>query len=295
MVAVLAAGCNNSHAPAMPATPAAQTTKPDEGNGPTATTPSTPEATTPGANPAIPKAPPISVKIDPPQADQWRPAEPEWQKFAAEADAAFAGLKSTYAQTELAIKNSEMTGYVTSEINIQDSGNYHLQYFTPAKPTIPDVMLSHNNREYVLEGKAPKVNEQSLTASDAELVKQFPAQFPKDVWLGYARGEKTWSRVLSALFSGKNGYKATFERKEMAVGSESRPFYRVVATNVTDPSDQWELRFDGQRKLPLTIKIVHKDAKGQPSEIQWNARWSFSKPIDTSLFIVPGDKAPAKK
>lgn len=197
-------------------------------------------------------------------------------------DAAMSKLQGVHAEASLLVQGKALEGRNSGLIDVADPDNYKIEYQMPDDPTKLAILQSEGGERAYFEGG--KWKRESAKASQP-LISRWPKTFTREIFAGLTHGESVWAPLLSALSQGAGGYAMALEQKVMPVGRNQKLFYRVLAQKA-DKSIQMELRFDGDRFVPLTIKV--KNSTGVKfSDVQWQARWSFNNRLDASKFKLP--------
>ncbi len=281
-IALVVVGCQSAKDAPMPAAPQTASTA-----GATATKPGTPQT------PSTPQGPKPSTtpqerpyEVTKPGTGGWKPAPvSDWKVFANSADAAVPDASNLYGEGDLFVDTAQGKGNITAYFNYGDSKNYHLEFQEITDPTQTRAMISSaGKRIWVADGK-PTVGSLEMPGN-ADLLKGWKQGLTRFVTTNWATGQPVWAPLWTTLFDPTGPMQSTFERQTVKNDGRSMEFVRVVATDRKNPNVMWEFRFDGNRKLPITLKVSDLDAQGRPWNVQWNLRWSFNKGVDRSKFTV---------
>lgn len=222
------------------------------------------------------------LQITPAGRDDWKKAARPVDTFAREADAALAGLQNAYLSSLLIVKNGELEGSINAEWNFFSREKYRLEYELPSDPSRMRVFLARDGRSMQNEGGGLTGFSKRIP-SESALLKAFPNRYPELLAVAAATGSGFWVPLVRSL-QNSSRYKLTYEAKPMDVGGSSVTFHRLLASSKTPPLETWEIRFDGNRMLPVTFKVENSSGSSQ-----LNLRWSFSKPLDESKIILPSN------
>lgn len=306
LIAILAFGCQRSERAATNSVPqetlpqggsaAPETREPDAAPSTKATPgPSavpSPNAASPGAPaPSTPRPAPKKPFVIVGQGkDGWQPASLTAEALGSKIDQATRELKGAKAESHLLVENAELSGEISAKIAIQDRGLYRIEYQLPNKPTDTHLLVGKNGKKYTLSKERWKPGPaQSAQVDDAKLVAQWPQDFTYRLFQPFETDARVWQRLLGSLAKGVGGYKATVEQRTLPVDGRQVPFYRVLAQRQGPRPTTIEMRFEGNRFVPLVVKINQMDAQGRPNNVQWQAGWSFGKSIDPKEIQVPGE------
>lgn len=72
----------------------------------------------------------------------------------------------------------------------------------------------------------------------------------------------------------------------MPVQGKNRNFYRVVAQRKADDT-RIELLLDAEHLVPVTVRVEKRKADAVVSQVQWQAKWSFTRKLDPKRLIIP--------
>jgi hypothetical protein len=269
----------------MPAasTSAPQTpTTPQQGDGTTVKPPSVP-GIPPTTQPqeqrfVIPKAGAENWKAVPPKT----PAAPSVTEIATKVDTAMAGLDRAYCEYELATQG-ELTGQVKGRIMVRKKGDVYADYRDPADPAKGFNLLRLGAKNYRVEPDKPII--ESFPEINGNLAENFVFEMPKAIALAAVGANGSFAQVVREFR--EKGMNVALERTTMDVNTKLVPFYRVLIQEKAGDEPVVEMRFDGNRMLPLTVRIVGKDRAGKRLLVQWSGRWSFNRPVDESVFVAP--------
>lgn len=273
MVALLAAaGCGSRESTArdpLPASgpPASSGTlnieKPDTG------LPSAPQATDAKA-----------LAIQPPGRPGWRPEKRALGQLGAEVDAALGGLTETLCETETMYDVGGQQASAKLAIKVRDRDTYKAEWVEPASRYAINSIVRDGGRASVRFG-----DEQGPVRPWAG-----GGKTTLDEWLdsptrtmlrGFEDGAPAFASLLRALEEGEKGFKATTESSKRTVAGKEREIVRMVASSPS--GDKVELVVDGERKLPLTVRV--KRANGD--SVLWTGRWGSGGKHDDSSFRMP--------
>lgn len=234
--------------------------------------------------PTTTRTPEKPLTIAKPSSGGWSKASVRLQELGKNADTAMHQLKNAYCEMDLIVDNAKLKGSITTRASIRDAGTYHIDFRNPDEPEKPHIFLSNAGKKFDQFDNKWIPHTTNKTASKLD---GWEASMSEQVVRAIADGANTWEKLLPSLGQDSSSFKADVERQEFQIGGRSVPILRIVATKKSDPSVQWEFKFDDEKHLPITIKFVGKDHSGKANNLQMNLRWAFTRPLDPSLFQLP--------
>ncbi len=273
--------------------------EPNPGKSDVSSTPSQPQAPNPEQDQASKAERDLAKKIEskvdqiqspfapnPKAAQGWKKSNLKPGELAKKVDQAMAGLKGVYGEASLYVKNKELEGNNSANFKIKDRTTYSIQYQLPDNPTVLNRLIADGKKKAVWE-QGKWLSQQSEDAG----LSAFKSSFTKKIFLPLTVGSQEWTKVVSDLTSGKNGYQTVVEEKQMAAGGRTFHYIRIVAKKGNEST--LEARFDAKRFVPLTVRLTQKDKSGFESQYQWQAKWSFDNQFPASDFVIA--KNPSEK
>lgn len=264
---------------------------------PSATSPTAPEVSKGGPEPSkptpkpepekIPEPPKVAVEIAPPKTQGWMKSDLSFSELGEKVGKTMRSLRGAYGEATLLADNGEMSGSVTSLIKVRSDKEFAIEYNLPFAPARINRLLGNPS-----EGKAMLENGEWKRIPERwsdNLVETWPATFTKQIFAGLVTGQDSWKPYFEALAAGKGGYAATVEMRTILPGEGGLPqkYYRVVARRSSPTTDEIEARFDAVHFLPLAIRVKTTQKNGRKVEAQWQARWTWTKPLDDKDFAIP--------
>lgn len=223
-------------------------------------------------------------KISPAATDGWSKTDVSPRKLAETLDTSLSDIKSATGRFRLVLdKGKEGAGHDQGEIVIADSTRYSIDWFRSHKlGTILRVRANGTYRRELTEkgwGPIERLSEQK-SRDGLPLVKIWKDACSKLMFRPVIDRKPIWSPLITEFQA--QGYSVRTEIKTMEVNGKPRPFYRFVVFKSDPKATRYEMRFDGIRMVPLTIKIE------EPGKelVQWSGEWSFSQPIDPNAFNI---------
>lgn len=245
-----------------------------------------PEATKPaarGAEKILPKTPAIREKafvVPEASAEGWKPSSMPLAQLARKVDEAMAAAKGIGAKTDVYADLPEGSGRVTLYSRIQERGRYVVEYVHPKTRLSVNLLIGDGSRQTRREG-GTWLPPSGIGASGAPSVAAWIESFPAQAFASTTDGYGAWTALAGGL--GKAGFRVSVQETKLPVRGQPRTFYRLVADKTTA---RIEARFDGQRMLPVTIRVVRQMGPRQ-SKVMWTTAYSFGHRFDASLFRIP--------
>lgn len=278
----------------------AQSPDPKPPSGPTGGSTTSPEGpSTPNANtePGEAKPGPLKKydfnvpKIASVTPKGWSHSSVDAVELGAKVDAAMRSLKGAYSEATMMIELPEGKGQVTTKNSFDNSDRFYVEYVLPNAKFEPQRVVADGKQLVRQEGgkwqePVSISSVKSGPADRANLVAEFPFKFPGMVLDGVCKRRDVWGPLIQAWASGEGGYKTTIEQRDVGPKGSQRKIYRVYAESEAD-GRKIEAIFDGNRYVPVTIRVEDTSQEGKPIAIQWQAMWSFNKPLDPKKFLLP--------
>lgn len=242
--------------------------------------------------------PPVAAVVTPPQQAKETPVHQVpapnsggWQRgslsasaLGSQMDQAIAKLRGTTAEGRMDVRTKEMRGYVVLRTVLKDPKHYHIEFMDPSTPTKGNYIVRN-------EGRIGFMSHDKWIAAD------FPAQptsFLDQLHMtsGFGfrpfTGSPYWKGLLERLAKGEGKFKASLETKPMVLpNGEKRAFYRVIAERKGALPATVEIRVDGKRWLPVTVRVNEQVSPKEERFTQWSIAWSFDRPIAEKAFDLP--------
>lgn len=247
----------------------------------------------PGSTATAPAKPPTVAegpKISPAATDGWEKTDVSPTKLAETLDTSLKELKSATGRFRLVLdKGKDGAGHDQGDIVIADSTRYSIDWFRSHKlGTILRVRANGTHRRELTEAGWGEIKPLSEVKSleKLPLVKLWKDACSKLMFRPIVDGQPIWVPLVKDFQA--QGYSVRTEIKSMTVNDKPRPFYRILAFKTNPKETRYEMRFDGIRMVPLTVKIE------EPGKelVQWSGEWSFSQAIDPKTFNIEFSRTP---
>lgn len=245
----------------------------------------------------LPSPPEFAEPSEPPPKGSkgWTKTELAAAQLADEVAGAMANLNGVYGEARTLILTAAGKGQHKSVIRIADAKHFHVDYFVGKEAPSSASLKSDGTTKASFSGKGVTDQTPVGTASadanltDTELVEKWPYEFSRLMFRGLVDGKDAWKPVLMGLARGEGGFETTVEKRERKVGDKTVRNFRVLAVRKASSAKKLgectiEMVFDADRKLPVTIRVDRKDAKGSPYRLHWSAGWNFNQKFDAKVF-----------
>lgn len=241
--------------------------------------------------PSLPEAERREVVIAPPRSDGWKAEDGDLLALARAMDERMLDLSRAVAETSLYVENEELRGSIRATIQIDSPRRYAIEYQRPDDPTVTGLFVADGRLRAERRGgrwsEPAEVDAAGSLPPAAELASRFADQFPELMFAAFARRRPFWEPLLRQWQQGAGGYVATVEKRPSRVGDREVTFYRIVARTQQGGSRTIEIRVQGERMLPVAIRVLSRLPDGRESKTQWSAAWGFDQPMDEEAFRIP--------
>lgn len=212
-------------------------------------------------------------------------------EIARKMDAALRGAKNALVDTKTTFDIAgvgKLDG--KGKVKVRDASTFLVEYYLPeTEGNINRVVSSKNARATLYKSKWKSGGPEPFgdPVNDPDVVTSFEDQFMERIFGTLTTGEDSWTPLVEAWSKGQAGYDLQVEKKSMKVNGNDRPFYRFIAQRKKDGEATVEVRVDGVRYFPVSIKVLRTDKNGEKSQIRWNAEWKFGGSFSDKEFPVP--------
>lgn len=193
-------------------------------------------------------------------------------------DRASRNLKGAFGDVTFWVRNQQIQGNNTATVRVVDATDYEIEYQLPSNPVVTEILVAGKGQRMRLAAKGGWKPVKTVVPARSQVLARWETEFPAMMFANLG-GEAVWAPVLEDLLAGKNGFRSVLEEKTMTVNGRAVPFYRVLAERPGPNAARLEMRFDGARFVPLTIKLNRTPVGKKPELVQWNARWAFGQPL----------------
>lgn len=262
----------------------------------------------PGKAPAIPTVPepspeafkiPESTPAPAATEGKWVAVDESPSVLAERISKAFREMKDTFGESRYTIKTPTENGQVKNAIKVQDYKTYSIQTLQmSAMPNIVELRADGSKKSRTSEnGSFASPKPLGSPGADAvlspkQLVERWPREFPRLAFAGLTEGKEVWKPFFQELFSGRSGFKGEISRRTMEFRGKKVTNYRVVAKRTPEAAKklgrcEMEMVFDGQRYLPVTIRVNLVERNGGAWNILWQTGWNFGQKFEPKDFALP--------
>lgn len=219
-------------------------------------------------------------------AQTWSPTSTDALEVAKQLDQSLYELRNAEARFSIVSEDSELSGQSTGTIKIGGSGQYRLEYFrTNALNQL--LLVVGNGRERRLlrnDGWGPITRVPTRWSKEASpILGQWNALFPRLAFRALTEAQPGYEPLVRELR--QQGFEVKYEVSEFKINESYRPVGRIFATAPDRARHDIEIRLDGIRMVPLTIRMERKEPR---REIIWTASWNFEQMFEPSVFSFPG-------
>lgn len=225
--------------------------------------------------------PPVIVK---PGTDGWSASTLTLADFAKRVDTAIGQLTDVAGGFEVELRNGELEGTQNGTFLVSDASIYRVDYVDIAAPTTLRRITANGKSKKILAAKGWGQPVAATTVGapvDARIVAELPRMFSRIVFESLTERRATWGPMISQLE--KQGYQVTLESKNIPTGGVNRPYLRLVASRKGKGANDFEVRLDGIRFVPLTIRMNGTDEKGRPITATWRGAWEFNQKVKEQI------------
>lgn len=269
--------------------------KPGVPTGPGTGTPKDPDVTKPN-----PPVNPPTIKVTVPDAGTagWRSTKITIEELGQNIGDAMKGLRNTKADTTVIARTSEGEGTYKGEIAVVDATKYKIDYVVNAVMPMTGTDVANGVNRVVRLGEKFSG---SMPAGKPLAIVNRPAASWAAMWMddfgrmsfqGLTDGKDAWAPVFKEWKTGAFGFQPIVEERQMLYKNRMITNYRVRVERNAAMSKKLgpcslEVVIDGQRYLPVTIRVERKDTKGKAWMTQWSAHWMFQEEFPDSKFAMP--------
>ncbi len=221
----------------------------------------------------------------------WTDESVDGVEIARKMDAALRGAKNALVETKTTFDIAgvgQLDG--KAQIKVRDASTFMVEYYLPETEAHINRVVSNKSGRATLQksnwkagGPKPLAN----PVTDASAVTSFEDQFMERIFATYTTGQDAWEPIVEAWSKGQAGYDLEVEKKSMKVNGKDRPFYRFLAQRKSDGKATIEVRVDGIRYFPVSIRVLRTEKNGEESQIRWNAEWKFGGSFSDKDFPIP--------
>lgn len=202
-------------------------------------------------------------------------------------DEALSKLTNTLGYVTLEARTEENQGYNTCEVKIGQKGQYFIEYPRSEMIFERGLLVSDGKAKAVREQDKVTENVSNLVDKKTDYATEWSRQFTEFALLGLSDGRSIYATTMRDLSAGIGGYTTNLEKKQQTVNGRTFVSYRLLATRQTPNPTTIEIKIDGQRLLPVTLKVNRKSADGTELYARMAIAWEFNKKQDSSAFQVP--------
>lgn len=209
------------------------------------------------------------------------------QELARSVDQAIFGLEGARATFLISASDDRGKGTTSGSWLVLDKDRFFIEFARSDRVELMKALIA-NGTEFATSSPTGWSNPSPLpsgwkdSVSDTwpKFISYFPLMLARPL---YAR-TAVFEPLIQAL--GSKGYRVQYQVAESEYNGKTRPFARLLATPPRGGL-KVDMRFDGIRLVPLTIRLIDERAKPIPKEYLWTAEWSFEQEFEESVFEIP--------
>ncbi len=274
----------NEGGPGQPMSSEAQPVEPgnpttDGHEQPTPGAPSNPGKISEIENPTIERP-----EIKPVGTDGWIALAQTPEEFGQTVDRAISSLSNVAGTFNIELRNESMEGSKSGQFLIASSAQYAIDTVDIDKPTVLNRTLANGSTKKSLSENgwtAPQAVSAQGKPVGQKVSNTLSRNFSRLMFESLTERRPTWSPVLKSLEA--EGFRVTLETKSISTSGVMRPYTRLVATRDGVGLNEFEVRFDGIRHVPLTVRMVSTAASGKPVTSEWRGKWKFNQKVSDEI------------
>lgn len=248
--------------------------------------------------PEMPKPDPEKFVIPETGSGGWKSASVDGMALAKKVGSALASLKSTEGETVATIKTPVGNGQVRGKVKVQSPQAYSIQYLVVDEmPALKEARSNGKLRaistdQGAFNNKKPAGTPlKSSVLSSRQLASNWHRDFPHLLFLGLTDKRDPWQPLLEELLSGRSGFETEVAERTLDFRGKKVSNFRVTAKRTAEMAKklgpcEMEMVFDGQRFLPVTIRVNFEDPKDGKYQIVWQTGWNFQKSFKPEEFAL---------
>jgi len=220
-----------------------------------------------------------AITIRKPGTEGWKTVDQDVLDLASKIDSSVSGMAKVGGKFDLLVKNSSISGMTNGTINILSKDKFSVDYFLTSDPTMICRLVKFGGKKRQMEmGKWGDAVAAELQSQPKVTALNFEDVYPREIFAPLYRNSGFWNSAFQSLSS--EGMTFTSDTKQMDVGGENRPFFRIIGTRKGKGLTGLEIVIDGGRFVPLTIRTTGIDSKGQSRSSEWRGLWGFNQMVN---------------
>ncbi len=242
-----------------------------------------------GKRPAPPPAPPAS------QTDSilapamiWEATSTDALEVAKQLDQSVAALRNAHAKFTLSVQDEAGSGNSRGEVMIAGPNQYLVDFYRTTEPTRILRAVADGQRRATLRQDGWSEVEPVPTKwskSTERVLPLWSRLFPRTMFRPLIEAQPVYEPLVRELR--KSGFSVRYEVAEVELNGDYRPAGRILAAPPVAGRHEIEIRLDGIRMVPLTIRMVRN---APAREIIWTASWAFDQKFKPETFKLPSDR-----
>jgi hypothetical protein len=233
----------------------------------------------------------------------WHKSPLSAQQIASKVAAATSGMHNTSGHNFVLVETPEGHGEYEGTLSVQDQKRFKIDYVAVQRMPQKSVVVANGTKKMVKVGDKwiPPVSIGKplpvASTSTQGMMQTWDADFSRLIYQGLTDRADPWVPLVSQWSKGADGYKLATEERIIQSNGKKVVDYRLKAVRSPQAAKKlgessYEIVIDGKRFLPVTIREVRKDPKGQQWKVQWMGGYSFNKSFAQSEFEAPYNMKP---
>lgn len=248
--------------------------------------------------PALPKPNPEAFSIPAKGNGGWVSTRVDARDLAKNISKALSSLKGIEGETVTTLTTPGGHGQVRGKLKIQNERAYSIQF--PVVQMMPAMKEARSNGKVKAvstdQGVFPRKSriDASLLAGNVrsgKLAENWARYFPQLVFSSLTDGKDVWQPLFAELADGHSGFKAEISQRTLDFRERKVSNFRLTAKRNPEAAKRFgpcemEMVFDGERFLPVTIRMNFKDPKEGEYKVLWQTAWNFDRKFDPKDFAL---------
>lgn len=232
----------------------------------------------------------------------WRKTNVTPAQFAKQMDQAILNVKGAYGEaTYEALSQNKDMAKASLYYRIRDRKTFRLDMVALAlskkDPFSSQSLVGNGGKVGLISGITgykPLVAgaDPKLVPTNIGPVTAWPKHFQQVMFQSYITGKGGFGPFVQGLMKGEGGYSVKMESRIMVGGGRTIPQIRLFATRTAAAAKKLgpstiEIIAASNMWLPLQIRLIHTNLKGQKGAYDWTCLWRGPVRHDNQWFILP--------
>ncbi len=215
----------------------------------------------------------------------WTKATIKPTELASKIASGISGVKGAYGEASIIFQNAGGNGSMVANIWIKDNKVYRIDLpDITGSPSVGNVNSDGKLKHAAFKGHSSKPVPASTKSwmsqggDEAKWIQQFPSM----IFRGIFDSNDPWGGFVKIFGDPKNGYELQAQQRDMPWKGKTIRNYRFLVTRTAASAKkkgplEMEFVFDGQRFLPVTVRLDSADGDGKLLRANWSGKWSFNR------------------